>query len=92
MTRTPSRTLPDAVEALQNGDDIDYQGASGAIDMDENGDATAGVYDIYEYKTARSSNVDRGAASDTGSCSSRISRKLKAGATSPGLFLRANER
>jgi branched-chain amino acid transport system substrate-binding protein len=41
--------LPDAIEALQNGDDIDYQGASGPIDMDENGDATAGVYDIYEF-------------------------------------------
>jgi branched-chain amino acid transport system substrate-binding protein len=42
--------LPEAIKALQNGDDIDYTGASGAIDMDENGDATAGVYDIYEYK------------------------------------------
>jgi branched-chain amino acid transport system substrate-binding protein len=42
--------LPDAVEALENGDDIDYQGASGPIDMDENGDATSGVYDIYEFK------------------------------------------
>jgi ABC-type branched-subunit amino acid transport system substrate-binding protein len=41
--------LPAAIEALQNGDDIDYQGASGPIDMDENGDATAGVYDIYEF-------------------------------------------
>jgi ABC-type branched-subunit amino acid transport system substrate-binding protein len=41
--------LPDAVEALQNGDDIDYQGASGPIDMDEAGDATSGVYDIYEF-------------------------------------------
>jgi ABC-type branched-subunit amino acid transport system substrate-binding protein len=41
--------LPDAIEALQNGDDIDYQGASGPIDMDEAGDATAGVYDIYEF-------------------------------------------
>lgn len=42
--------LPEAIKALQNGDDIDYTGASGAIDMDENGDATAGVYDIYEFK------------------------------------------
>ena len=42
--------LPDAIKALQNGDDIDYIGASGAIDLDENGDATAGVYDIYQYK------------------------------------------
>ena len=45
--------LPEAIEALQNGEDIDYTGASGAIDMDENGDATAGVYDIYEYQNAK---------------------------------------
>lgn len=42
--------LPEAIEALQNGDDIDYEGASGSIEMDENGDATAGVYDTYEFK------------------------------------------
>ena len=41
--------LPAAIEALQNGDDIDYQGASGAIDINEDGDATAGVYDIYTF-------------------------------------------
>ncbi len=40
--------LPEAVEALQNGDDIDYLGASGEIDLDENGDPTVGVYDLYE--------------------------------------------
>lgn len=50
--------LPDAIEALQNGDDIDYQGASGAIDMDENGDATAGVYDIYEFTDGVPEPVD----------------------------------
>ena len=42
--------LPEAIEALQNGDDIDYTGASGALDLNEDGDATAGVYDIYQYK------------------------------------------
>lgn len=42
--------LPDAIEALQKGEDIDYEGASGSIEMDDAGDATAGVYDIYEYK------------------------------------------
>ena len=41
--------LPEAIEALQNGDDIDYTGASGALDLNEDGDATAGVYDIYLY-------------------------------------------
>ena len=35
--------LPDAIEALQRGDDIDYEGAAGAVDMDEAGDATAGI-------------------------------------------------
>jgi ABC-type branched-subunit amino acid transport system substrate-binding protein len=43
--------LDQAIQALQNGDDIDYQGASGPIDMDESGDATGGVYDEYEYKS-----------------------------------------
>jgi Periplasmic binding protein len=33
--------LPDAVEALEAGEDINYAGASGPIDMDENGDASA---------------------------------------------------
>jgi ABC-type branched-subunit amino acid transport system substrate-binding protein len=41
--------LPEAIEALQNGDDIDYTGASGPIDLDEAGDATSGVYDLYEF-------------------------------------------
>ena len=42
--------LPEAIKALKAGQDIDYQGASGAIDMDDAGDATAGVYDIYTFK------------------------------------------
>jgi branched-chain amino acid transport system substrate-binding protein len=42
--------LPQAIEALANGEDIDYQGASGPIDMNEDGDATAGVYDVYSFK------------------------------------------
>jgi ABC-type branched-subunit amino acid transport system substrate-binding protein len=42
--------LSDAIKALQDGDDIDYNGASGEIDMDEAGDATSGVYDVYRYK------------------------------------------
>jgi len=41
--------LPEAIEALQNGEDIDYEGASGPVDLNEAGDATAGVYDLFEY-------------------------------------------
>jgi ABC-type branched-subunit amino acid transport system substrate-binding protein len=50
--------LPEAIEALQNGDDIDYLGASGQVDMDENGDATAGVYDIYEFSKGVPEPID----------------------------------
>jgi branched-chain amino acid transport system substrate-binding protein len=50
--------LPDAIDALQNGEDIDYQGASGPIDMDDNGDATAGVYDVYEFKNGAPETID----------------------------------
>jgi ABC-type branched-subunit amino acid transport system substrate-binding protein len=42
--------LPEMIEALQNGDDIDYQGASGSINMNEDGDATSEVYDTYQFK------------------------------------------
>ena len=45
--------LPEAIEALQNGEDIDYDGASGPIDMDESGDATSGVYDIFTYENGK---------------------------------------
>ena len=41
--------LPEAIKTLEHGKDIDCQGASGAIDLDPAGDATAGVYDVYEY-------------------------------------------
>lgn len=50
--------LPEAIEALQAGEDIDYQGAAGALDIDENGDATAGVYDVYEYKNGAIELID----------------------------------
>jgi ABC-type branched-subunit amino acid transport system substrate-binding protein len=42
--------LPEMIKALQAGDDIDYIGASGGIDMNDAGDATSGVYDTYRYK------------------------------------------
>jgi ABC-type branched-subunit amino acid transport system substrate-binding protein len=44
--------LPDAVTALQNGEDIDYLGAAGEIDLDDNGDPEKGVYDVYRIENA----------------------------------------
>ena len=45
--------LPDAIKALQNGDDIDYEGASGPVNLNDDGDPTAGVYDIYRFKNSK---------------------------------------
>jgi ABC-type branched-subunit amino acid transport system substrate-binding protein len=51
-TKFTWQQLPDAIKALQNGDDIDYVGAAGEIDLDENGDPTKGVYDVYRVENA----------------------------------------
>jgi ABC-type branched-subunit amino acid transport system substrate-binding protein len=50
--------LPDAIRALQDGQEIDFDGASGPIDMNDQGDATAGVYDIYQYEDGELDTVD----------------------------------
>jgi branched-chain amino acid transport system substrate-binding protein len=42
--------LPEAVEALENGEDIDYEGVSGPIDWDDNGDLSRYIYDVSEFK------------------------------------------
>jgi ABC-type branched-subunit amino acid transport system substrate-binding protein len=42
-------TMADAIEALQNGDDIDFEGVSGPMDLDENGDPAVGFYEVYSY-------------------------------------------
>lgn len=41
--------LPAAVSALRDGRDIDYDGVSGPIDFDENGDATSALYDLFRF-------------------------------------------
>ncbi len=39
-----------AVRALRRGAEIDYQGASGPLDLDHDGDPTAGVFGVYRYR------------------------------------------
>jgi ABC-type branched-subunit amino acid transport system substrate-binding protein len=41
--------LPQAIAALQAGKDINYEGVSGSIDFDANGDPGAASYDFYQY-------------------------------------------
>jgi branched-chain amino acid transport system substrate-binding protein len=50
--------LADAIRALEAGYDIDYQGASGPLDISpldiaKAADPTAGYYDVYQYRNAR---------------------------------------
>jgi ABC-type branched-subunit amino acid transport system substrate-binding protein len=45
--------LAGAIEALQAGEDIDFQGVSGPLDLDENGDPTQGTYDTYAYENGK---------------------------------------
>jgi branched-chain amino acid transport system substrate-binding protein len=51
--------LPQAVEALRKGKDIDYQGASGAVNIDAAGDTIGGVYDVFEFSDGKPSKIDQ---------------------------------
>jgi branched-chain amino acid transport system substrate-binding protein len=42
-----------AIKALEAGQDIDYEGASGPVDLNGDGDASAGVYDVYQFKNGQ---------------------------------------
>jgi len=48
-TKYTWQQLPQAVKALKDGKDIDYIGASGDINLDQNGDPTVGVYDQLRF-------------------------------------------
>lgn len=50
--------LPEAIKALEAGEDIDYEGASGPVDWDENGDLSRYIYDISEFKGGELAKVD----------------------------------
>lgn len=41
--------LPQAIAALQAGKDIDYDGVTGPLDLDQNGDPGAATFDFYQY-------------------------------------------
>jgi branched-chain amino acid transport system substrate-binding protein len=56
-TKYTWQQLPDAIKALENGDDIDYEGAIGPVDLDENGDPSKWVYDIIRFKNGKLEKV-----------------------------------
>ncbi|HEX8689250.1 MAG TPA: hypothetical protein VF729_03295, partial [Solirubrobacterales bacterium] len=57
-TKYTFEELAEAIEALQDGEDIDYEGASGPIDWDENGDLSRYIYDVSEFKGGKLVKLD----------------------------------
>jgi branched-chain amino acid transport system substrate-binding protein len=49
---TKCNTFQGCKDLLADGEDIDYDGASGALDLNENGHVTSGAYDIWQYDAA----------------------------------------
>jgi ABC-type branched-subunit amino acid transport system substrate-binding protein len=45
--------LADAVKALDNGDDIDYEGAVGPLDLDDRGDPSRWIYNIIQFEDGK---------------------------------------
>ena len=48
----PPEGIAAALEAVRNGEDIDYNGASGSVEFDENGDVLVGAIEIWKIDAA----------------------------------------
>jgi ABC-type branched-subunit amino acid transport system substrate-binding protein len=58
-TKYSYQQLPAAVKALKDGNDIDYEGAAGPLDLGSNGDPTRWVYDIIRFKNGKLQTVKK---------------------------------
>ena len=64
ITAAPGRKvtwlqLDQAIRALESGVDINYEGVSGPIELNEQGIATTGVYDVYRFKDGKLDTGDQ---------------------------------
>ncbi len=56
---TKCQTYADCLALLKAGTDIDYDGASGSVDLSKVGEPTSGVYDVWQYNAdASNSNIE----------------------------------
>jgi branched-chain amino acid transport system substrate-binding protein len=55
---TSCNTAADCIEAATDGGDIDYDGASGALDFSDVGEPSAGSYDVFTFGADGSAAVD----------------------------------
>ncbi len=51
--------LIEAVEMIEDGQDVNYEGVSSAVDFDDNGDMRAVFYEIFRYQDGGIEEVDR---------------------------------
>lgn len=59
--------LGDAIRALADGEDIDFDGVSGPLDLDGNGDPTTATYEVYRYGPRGQLTVERQFEAQAGS-------------------------
>jgi ABC-type branched-subunit amino acid transport system substrate-binding protein len=57
-TKYTFEQLGDAIAAAKAGEDIDYEGASGPIDLDENGDPSSANYGTWSYTGGKLVDTD----------------------------------
>jgi branched-chain amino acid transport system substrate-binding protein len=50
--------LGEAIQALLAGEEIDYEGASGPINFDENGDPGAALYEVWQFEGNEITTLD----------------------------------
>jgi ABC-type branched-subunit amino acid transport system substrate-binding protein len=55
---TPEQ-LPEGIEMVANGQDIDFRGASSAVDFDEAGDMKAVTYDYFQFTSDGLETVEK---------------------------------
>jgi ABC-type branched-subunit amino acid transport system substrate-binding protein len=57
-TKVTFEQLDEAIRAILDGDEIDYEGASGPIDFDENGDPGAALYEVWQFADGKIETAD----------------------------------
>jgi branched-chain amino acid transport system substrate-binding protein len=56
----PPEGVADALEAVRNGEDVDYNGASGSVEWDDNGDVLLGAIEVWNVDAAAQALVVEG--------------------------------
>ena len=52
LVAPPPQGIADALKAVADGEDVDYSGASGSVEFDENGDVSLGAIEVWHVDAA----------------------------------------